>query len=259
MTDTDLLRGAAFAMLLALLMVAERCWPYRGDAVYAVRQLHNVALVLIGTLMARLLLPLSAVAAAQFAAHSGYGLFQWWTLPWWLSTVASLVLLDLAIYVQHRLFHVLPWMWRLHRVHHSDERFDVSLGVRFHPLELLLSLLFKVAVVSALGAPVLAVVLFELLLSASALYTHADTTLPSAVDRRLRAVLVTPDMHRIHHSQQRIETDSNYGSVLSVWDRCFGSYRDTAASNPRTMALGIAGQNQPRGLLGLLLMPFRRT
>lgn len=179
-------------------------------------------------------------------------------MPDWLDWMAALLLLDLAIYWQHRCMHAIPLLWRMHRVHHSDTGFDLSTGVRFHPLEITLSMLFKLGLVWLLGPPPGAVLLFEILLSSSALWTHSDTALAGRLEHRVRRLIVTPSMHRIHHSIRPMETNSNYGFLLSVWDRVFGSYRAAPAEPERTMPIGLeqfraAGEQR---IASLLLNPF---
>jgi sterol desaturase/sphingolipid hydroxylase (fatty acid hydroxylase superfamily) len=254
------LRLGAFLGVLALLLLLQWRFALRGDGRWARRQAVNLGLVAIGTLLARLVLPVLAVGWASEAWTRGWGLLPALALPDWAGFLLALVLLDLAIYWQHRLFHRVALFWRLHRVHHSDLAFDVTTGVRFHPLELLVSLLIKLAVIAALGAPAVAVLVFELLLSIGALFTHADFALPSRLDRRLRWLLVTPSMHRIHHSPRRIETDSNYGFHLSLWDRLFGSYRQAPMQPEASMPIGLEDWREPAAqrLWPLLRQPLER-
>lgn len=260
LTHEAALRLGAFVVVLAVLALAERRWPARGDARPARRQLSNVGLVVIDTALLRLGSPLVAVLLAVQVDARGGGLFGWLTWPAGLEIVIAVVLLDLAIYWQHRLLHVIGWLWPLHRVHHSDTAFDVTTGVRFHPLEIALSTAIKLGLVFALGPHPVAVVVFEVLLSASSLFTHADFALPRSLDRIVRWLIVTPSMHRIHHSVRREETDSNYGFTLSVWDRLFRSYRAAPAAPERSMPIGLPPWRDPTalGLGALLLQPFRR-
>jgi sterol desaturase/sphingolipid hydroxylase (fatty acid hydroxylase superfamily) len=253
------LRLGAFAGLLLVLALAERAWPLRGDARPARRQAVNLGLMLLGTLLLRVAFPVLAVGFAAALSARGVGVLPWLGVDGGIAVVLAVLLLDLAIYAQHRLFHRVPALWRLHRVHHADTGFDVTLGVRFHPFEIALSMAIKFAIIAALGAPPLAVLLFELALSAGSLFTHADLRLPPRLERAVRRVLVTPDMHRIHHSVRRDETDSNYGFNLSLWDRMFGSYRDAPAGDPATMPIGLEQFREPaqQSLPALLLNPFR--
>ena len=253
------LRLSGFAALLLVLACAERIWPARGDARRAPRQLANLGLVLIDTALLRVAFPLLAVAFAVSVHARGGGLFG--ALGWspWLEIAIAVVLFDLAIYWQHRLLHVLPWLWPMHRVHHTDIAFDVTTGVRFHPLEIALSMGVKLALVAALGPHPAAVVLSELLLAAASLFTHTDIALPARLDRALRRVIVTPSMHRIHHSTIPAETNSNYGFNLSLWDRLFGSYRAHSKRPELQMPIGLSQWRDPSrlGLAALLLQPFR--
>ena len=190
----------------------------------SLRWRRHLGLAGLYVLMLRIIAPGGAVVGAAWAAEHHAGLLQQVQWPAWAGWALSLLVLDLAIYWQHRIFHLRP-LWWLHAVHHSDTEFDLSTGIRFHPFEILLSLIWKICVVVALGAPAEVVLLYEIILSSMALFTHADVRLPESVDRPLRRLIVTPNMHRIHHSTRQYETDSNYGNALSVWDRLFRSYR----------------------------------
>ncbi len=253
------LRVVGFALALVLLAGAERVWPARGDARPARRQLTNAGLMLIDTALVRLAFPVLAVALALDVHARGGGLLGAIDWPLWLEMLLALLIFDAAIYWQHRMLHRIPLLWRLHRVHHSDTAFDVSLGVRFHPLEIAVSMAIKLGLVLALGPHPAAVVVFELLLSASSLFTHADFAFPPRADRVLRTAVVTPSMHRIHHSVHRDETDSNYGFLLSLWDRVFGSYRIRPREPERSMAVGLPYWRDPTALAfgALLLQPLR--
>ncbi|MDX2299887.1 MAG: sterol desaturase family protein [Xanthomonadaceae bacterium] len=255
------IRLSAFAAVLLAIALIERRWPARRDAGQGRRELVNLSLVATGSLILRLGFPVLAVAlASNVAARSG-GLFGALPLPVPLEFILAVLLLDLAIYWQHRLFHVVPLLWRVHRVHHSDVRFDVTTGVRFHPFEIALSMVVKLGLVWLLGPDPLAVIAFELLLSLGSLITHGDYALSPALDRHVRWLLVTPSMHRIHHSVRREETDSNYGFHLSIWDRLFRSYRPMPAVPERDMPIGIAAfrERSEQGLLALLAQPFRNV
>jgi sterol desaturase/sphingolipid hydroxylase (fatty acid hydroxylase superfamily) len=186
-----------------------------------------------------LLLPAAAVGASLFAGAHGWGLFNTVAAPPWLGAVVAVVALDLAVWAQHVAMHKIGPLWRLHRVHHTDLDFDTTTGIRFHPLEILLSTIYKAMVVVALGAPVAAVIAFEILLNASSLFAHGNVRLPPALDETIRRIVVTPDMHRVHHSVRRQETDSNYGFNLSVWDRLFGTYRAQPRAGHDGMIIGL--------------------
>ena len=239
LAQEDALRLLVFAVLLLGLGLAERLAPRRGDARPARRQWVNLSMMLINTALLRVTFPMLAVGFATLMQMRGSGVLHMVEWASWAEIVVAFLLLDAAIYWQHRLFHRLPLLWRLHRVHHADTAFDVSLAVRFHPLEIAGSMLIKFALIAAIGAPPLAVLLFEIALSAGSLFTHTDVRLPGWLDRGLRWLIVTPDMHRIHHSVHPQETNSNYAFHLSFWDRIFGSYHDQPRDGHATMAVGL--------------------
>jgi sterol desaturase/sphingolipid hydroxylase (fatty acid hydroxylase superfamily) len=215
--------------------------------------------VVVDTLALRLLFPTAAVGLALAGEARGWGLLNNVALPSALKVLAAVVLLDLAIYLQHVLFHAVPTLWRLHRMHHADLEFDVTTGVRFHPVEIVLSMGIKLAVVAALGAPAIGVLLFEVLLNATSMFSHGNVGLPEGLDRVLRRVLVTPEMHRVHHSVVPRETNSNFGFNLSVWDRLFGTYRPQPAAGHEAMTIGIEAFRDPSELRldRMLLQPLR--
>lgn len=254
------LRMGAFALVLLVLALAERRWPARADARPARRQATNLALVVIDSAVLRLAFPLLAVGLALQVHAAGGGLFGVLGWPLGLEVLLAVIAFDMAIYWQHRAMHTVPLLWRLHRVHHCDTAFDITTGVRFHPLEIGLSMAFKLALVALLGPHPAAVVIFEVLLAASSLFSHADFAFAPRFDRALRTVLVTPSMHRIHHSVRRDETDSNYGTLLSMWDRAFRSYRARPVDDERLMPIGLTQWRDPAalGLGALLLQPFKR-
>jgi sterol desaturase/sphingolipid hydroxylase (fatty acid hydroxylase superfamily) len=240
MVTPGVVRLAIVLALLLVLLACQRAWPRRGEASPPRRRWRNLGLAAIGTAVVSLLLPVTAVAFAALVQQHGMGLLALTAWPQPLEVLLAIVVLDLAIYWQHRAFHRFPWLWRLHRVHHSDIRFEVTLGVRFHPAEILLSMLYKFAVIAALGPSPVAVALYEILLASFALITHADVALPDRWDRRLRSVFVTPDWHRVHHSVHRRETDSNYGNLLTLWDCMFASRIAQPRDGHRRMAIGLA-------------------
>ena len=255
----DTVRLTAFFGLLALLAVAERLWPRRPPTVArAVRWRINLAIVVLDSLAARLVLPLAPFTLAAVLQGRGWGLFNRLQFEGPAEIVASMLLLDLTIYAQHRLFHRLPLLWRIHRMHHTDLDLDVTTGTRFHPLEIVLSLAIKLTAIVVLGPSPLAVVLFEIVLNATSMFSHANLRLPEALDRWLRLILVTPDMHRVHHSVIVRETNSNYGFNLPWWDRLFGSYRAQPRDGHLGMTIGLREwRNQADlGLLPLLQLPF---
>ncbi len=257
--DATVWRLGVFLALLALLSLVERLRPGPNPAQRRPQRWPvHLALVALDTAVARLLLPAGAVGAALWAQSMDWGLFNRAdALPLWLQWAAGLVLLDLAIYWQHRWLHRAPWLWRLHRVHHTDTTLDASSALRFHPLEILLSLLYKMGLAVVLGIDPSIVLVFEALLSSFALITHANIVLPPRLDRALRWVLVTPAMHWIHHSTRREEQQRNYGFNLSVWDRVFGSYAEDSRDAPQTF--GVAGVDRARAtrFVSLLREPFR--
>lgn len=221
----------------------------------------NLMIVVLDTLAVRVLFPVAAVGAALMASENGWGLLNLVALPAWVSVVLAVLMLDAAIYFQHRVFHAVPWLWRLHRMHHADLEFDVTTALRFHPVEIVLSMMIKVAIVVLLGAPVLAVLIFEVLLNATAMFNHGNVRLPLWLDKWLRLIIVTPDMHRVHHSIIRRETDSNFGFNLLWWDRLFGTYRDQPKKGHLGMTIGIEDFRTRRDLRldQMLIQPLRNS
>jgi sterol desaturase/sphingolipid hydroxylase (fatty acid hydroxylase superfamily) len=257
----SIIRLGCFGGVLLLMALWEALAPRRRLSVSrAARWFSNLGLVAVDTLAVRLLIPLGAVGLALLAAERGWGLFNALTVPAWLAVLLSVVALDLVIYLQHVMFHALPVLWRLHLVHHADLDFDATTGVRFHPVEILLSMGIKLGTVLLLGAPAAAVLLFEVLLNATSVFNHGNVRLPRWLDRLLRLFVVTPEMHRVHHSaDDRRETNSNFGFNLPWWDWLFGTYRAEPARGHDAMTIGL---EQPRDertverLDGMLLLPF---
>ncbi|MFT7235069.1 MAG: sterol desaturase/sphingolipid hydroxylase (fatty acid hydroxylase superfamily) [Methylophagaceae bacterium] len=254
------IRLGVFIVMLVLMMSWEAYSP-RRQLRYSRWQRWpiNIGLSAITTLLLRFSIGGVAYFSAILMAEMQFGLLNLITLPLWLSVVVALVLFDLALYGQHLLLHRWPLLWRLHKVHHTDLDFDVTTAVRFHPVEILLSLIYKVVVISLLGPPALAVLIFELILSTSALFNHSNIGLPVTWDRRIRWLLVTPDMHRIHHSTVQQETDSNFGFSISLWDRLFGTYTIDPSLGQEGMNVGLSQyRHSPKVTLKkLLLMPFK--
>ena len=225
-----------------------------------IRWSNNLGLVFLNTLILRLLFPAAATGIAVLAQQRGWGLFNSFAAPLPLATLISIVMLDGIIYLQHVMLHAVPVLWRLHRVHHADPEYDVTTGTRFHPLEIVLSMLIKFAAIILLGAPVVSVVVFEVILNATAMFNHGNIKLPGNIDRALRLLVVTPDMHRVHHSVENDETNSNFGFSLSWWDRLFGTYRDQPRAGHTDMTIGIRKYREPRQITwlpGMLMLPFK--
>ena len=255
------LRLGGFFGVLALLAILELRSPRRAQRFERwLRWPSNFGIVVVDTLVSRLVFPAAAVGAAVYAEGRGWGLLNRAALPDWLEILVAIVALDLVIYAQHVLFHRVPTLWRLHRVHHADLEFDVTTGIRFHPIEILLSMAIKLGAVVILGAPALGVLIFEVLLNAAAMFNHSNLKLPIGVDRVLRRVLVTPDMHRVHHSIVVRETHSNFGFALPWWDRLFRTYRAQPVAGHDGMTIGVP-EFRDRGELRLdrmLMQPLRR-
>ena len=251
--------GFFFSVFLIMASV-ELIWPRRELTVSKLRRwTSNLGIVVLNTIAIRLLFPTAAVGVALFAESQQWGLLYLLQTPYWMSVVISVLALDLIIYGQHVLMHKLPVLWRLHRVHHVDLDFDVTTGGRFHPVEIVISMLIKFGSVLILGAPAAAVVIFEVLLNATAMFNHSNVRLPLATDGVLRLFLVTPDMHRVHHSVIRKETDSNYGFNLPWWDRLFGTYRAQPKAGHTGMTIGIDNIREQKlcvNLVGMLKLPF---
>ena len=259
--DDGLIRLIAFLGAGALLLVLQWRFALRGDGRPARRQAVNLAFGVIDTLVLRFGFPVLAVAWAARIQNESGGLLGALTWHPFLEFVIGLLVLDVVIYWQHHLMHRIPLLWRMHRVHHADRGFDVTTAVRFHPLEIALSMGLKLAVITALGPSAVAVLTFELMLSLGSLRTHADIALPKPIDRAVRWLFVTPSMHRIHHSPDKTQTDTNYGFHLSIWDRLFKSYRAEPKQPERTMPIGLDEYRDDRdqGLLALLINPLRNT
>ncbi len=256
-TLEPLFRTTAFVATIALLLISERLWPRRVSRSIK-HALTNVGLMITNTVLARLISSTSVVGFSLLAADNGWGLFNVVVLPGWLEVAAAIVLLDFAIYVQHRLFHLVPWLWRFHAVHHADRAFDVTTAVRFHPGEIVISLGYKIGLVFLIGPAALAALLFEALLSSASLFNHANLKLPHRVDAAIRTLIVTPDMHRIHHSVEIDEHNRNFGFLASWWDRLFGTYRDDPRATHEEMPIGLEGlQDASDQTYGALLrQPF---
>jgi sterol desaturase/sphingolipid hydroxylase (fatty acid hydroxylase superfamily) len=260
-TAEALIRLGCFVGVLLLMALWELLAPRRPQSIRrTLRWPNNVALVVFNTFVLRLLLPVAALNVAFLAQAKGWGLFNMVALPAWLVIPAAVALLDLAVYGQHVMFHAVPFLWRLHRMHHADLEFDVTTGLRFHPGEIIISMLIKFAAVLMLGVAPVAVLIFEVVLSTTSMFNHGNVRIPTRLDRSLRLFVVTPDMHRVHHSIDRPETDSNFGFNLPWWDHMFRTYRDRPVLGHDRMSLGIDRFREPRELWldRMLWQPLRR-
>jgi sterol desaturase/sphingolipid hydroxylase (fatty acid hydroxylase superfamily) len=257
------IRLGLFLALFAVFALAEARLPRRPRQLpRQTRWITNLSISLLNTVTLRLMafaLPLLAVGASLDAASQGWGLLNATGWPAWLEAVAAILFLDFAIWAQHLITHKVPLLWRLHRVHHADRDMDVTTAIRFHPVEIALSMLLKIGLIYLLGPSAVAVVLFEILLNGTAMFNHANLKLPLRADALLRLLLVTPDMHRVHHSTRREEHDSNYGFALSIWDRLFGTYVAQPHLGHDAMHVGLRWQDSRPARLGWSLsLPFQR-
>jgi sterol desaturase/sphingolipid hydroxylase (fatty acid hydroxylase superfamily) len=262
LTQEPLIRSVCFFGTLGIMSLWERLSPSRRLSVSKpLRWGSNLGLVVLNTVLLRAAFPLAAVGFAAIATEQRWGLFNILELPGWLAILLSVMMLDLIIYLQHVMFHALPTLWRLHKVHHADRDFDVTTGLRFHPIEIFLSTGIKIVAIALLGAPPVAVLIFEVLLNATAMFNHGNVSLPRPIDRLLRWFVVTPDMHRIHHSVIIQETNSNYGFNLPWWDYLFGTYRARPAKGYQGMTIGLLEYQETLRVAQLpwmLLLPFDR-
>ena len=244
-----IIRLGCFLGILVLMALWEVLTPRRPQSIRRrLRWPNNLGLVVLNTFAVRLLFPLAGVGVALLAHTKGWGLFHIVPVPAWLAIPGAVLLLDLTVYGQHVMFHAVPFLWRLHRMHHADLEFDVTTGLRFHPAEIVVSMFIKLAAVLVLGAAPIAVLIFEVVLNATSMFNHGNVRLPAWLDHGLRLIVVTPDMHRVHHSIDRRETDSNFGFNVPWWDHLFGTYRDQPALGHDGMTLGIDRFREPREL-----------
>ena len=259
LSNEPIIRLGAFVAILATMAVWELLAPRRRmDLPRLLRWSNNIGLVVLDSLVLRLGFPILAGGMAVLAAQHGWGLFNWLALPGWAGFIVGFLLLDLAIYAQHATFHAVPWLWRLHRMHHADQDFDLTTGLRFHPGEIILSMAIKLGLVLALGLSPVTVLVFEVVLNASAIFNHANVKLPAALDRALRLIIVTPDMHRLHHSVNPLETHSNFGFNLPWWDWIFRTYRAQPIAGHDAMTIGLPQFRTARDqwIDRMLLQPF---
>ena len=253
--------GCFFSFLIVMMLLEWRHPARRSPIKNSTRWFANFGLVFVSSVVARLTIPIGLTAVALYNQQHNIGLFNLVDLPNVVSIIVSLLLLDILIYWQHRLFHKVPMLWRLHRVHHADAHVDTSTGLRFHPIEIVLSILVKLFAVIALGVPAIAVLIFEITLNGLALFNHANIRLPSVIEKPLRLILMTQILHRIHHSKVVSETNSNYGFSVIWWDKLFGSYKSEAKKSDETLDIGLIEyplEKQNAKLFGLLLMPFKK-
>ncbi|MBE0380232.1 sterol desaturase family protein [Pseudoalteromonas prydzensis] len=260
MTNEVYWRLGCFFSILIIMMLLEWQKPARKSPVKAsTRWFANFSLVLISSVAARLIVPIGLTALAIYNTEQGIGLFNLLALPMWLVIILSFLLLDMLIYWQHRLFHQVPLLWRLHKVHHADPHVDTSTGLRFHPIEIVLSILIKLTVITILGVPALAVLVFEIVLNGFALFNHANIRLPKRLEHLLRLLIITQQLHRIHHSQRPDETNSNYGFSVVWWDKVFKSYKKAATLTDDNLNIGLKEfrrVNENSRLWTLLKIPF---
>jgi sterol desaturase/sphingolipid hydroxylase (fatty acid hydroxylase superfamily) len=260
LANESLIRITSFLVIFVAMAAWEATAPRRQrELSRLLRWSNNLGLVLFDRVLLHLSFPVLAVGFALLAEARGWGLLNAFEVPFALALPVSLLALDLAIYLQHVLFHAVPALWRLHRVHHADLEFDVTTGLRFHPIEILLSMGIKLAVVAALGPPAIAVLVFEVLLNATSMFNHGNVRIALGLDRILRWIVVTPDMHRVHHSIHANETNSNFGFNLPWWDRLLGTYRAQPRDGHEGMTIGIEQFRTPRELWldRLLIQPLR--
>lgn len=258
-----LIRLLAFSTVFITLAAIELLAPrlerdeMRG-ALKTRRWVTNLAMVVLSSVALRIVFPLAAVGTALWAQSSGYGLFPLLGLPLWAAGILAFLILDFAVWLEHVVSHKWPWLWRIHRMHHADTGFDLTTALRFHPLEIVLSMIWKAAIIIALGAPPVAVLVFEIVLNGAAMFNHANIRLPKTADTLLRLLIVTPDMHRIHHSTDMRETDSNYGFNLAIWDRMFSTYTQSPRRGDTAIEIGLSEWRDGRtAQLGwALALPF---
>lgn len=255
------IRLGFFVGIFALVAIWELIAPRRALTISkSMRWRSNLGIVVLNTILLRLMFPLAAVSTAAFCAANGWGALNHFQVPFWLAVPLAVIAMDFVIWLQHVMFHAVPVLWHLHRVHHADLDYDLTTGSRFHPIEIALSMLIKVATITVLGPPVVAVLIFEVLLNAAAMFNHGNIRLPAKLDRIMRWGIVTPDMHRVHHSVEEDETNSNFGFNLPWWDRMFGTYRAQPRAGQIGMTIGIRGHLDLREVArldGMLLMPFK--
>lgn len=253
------IRLGIFTGVFLLMAIWELIAPCRSLSQSKVtRWISNISIVVLNTLLVRWIFPTAAIGAAYLAHERAWGLFNNFDLPYFAVVLLCVVILDFFIYLQHVMVHAVPLFWRFHRMHHADLDFDVTTGSRFHPVEIILSMVIKIAAITLLGAPPLAVLIFEVLLNATAMFNHSNIRLPALLDKTIRSLIVTPDMHRVHHSDRDFESNSNFGFNLSIWDRLCGTYQDQPQAGHQAMTIGLTQFRDKRWLLlpKMLQIPF---
>ncbi len=260
LANEKIIRMSFFFGMLVFIALWELAAPKRVLTMSkSIRWINNLGLVFFNIFILRVLFPAAAVGVAVFASEQRWGLFNYVEVPFWFAVVASIIIMDFVIYIQHVMVHAIPVLWRLHRLHHADLDYDVTTGARFHTLEIILSMLIKFATILLLGPSIVAVIIFEIILNATAMFNHGNISLPKTLDKYLRLILVTPDMHRVHHSIEDDEANSNFGFSLPWWDRLFGTYRDQPRAGHQAMTIGIHKYRDPKQvswLPGMLWLPF---
>jgi len=261
MTYEKEIRMGFFFGMLAIIAIWEILAPKRALTVSkTIRWVNNLGLVFFNSFIVRLVFPVAAIGVAAMAQENNWGLINNIEMPVWLAAILAIVIMDFVIYVQHVMVHAIPALWRLHRVHHADPDYDVTTGARFHTLEIILSMGIKFCTIVLLGPPVFAVIIFEVILNATAMFNHGNISLPKGIDKVLRWFVVTPDMHRVHHSIEDDETNSNFGFSLPWWDRLLGTYRDQPRAGHQGMTIGIRQFKEVKDvswISGMLTLPFR--
>lgn len=253
------IRLGSFLAIFALLTIWEISSPKRKLLqLRYFRWFCNIGLITISSILVRFIIPTAAVGIALHVEQEQLGFLNLYELPFIVKFILAFVLMDLAIYFQHVMFHALPLFWRFHRVHHSDLDCDITTGLRFHPFEMIISIIFKFLIITSIGAPVLAVVFFEIILNAASMFTHSNIKIPSVIESMVRWFIVTPDMHRIHHSIKENETNSNFGFFISIWDRLLGTYIHEPAQGHVNMQIGLRKFREPKwqNLRWLIYLPF---
>lgn len=256
------IRLIVYLALLVIMIFWEQLSPKRTPIISRfIHYSNNIFLLIFNNAIMRIFFPAVTISVSYISSEAKWGLLNLMNIPSWIEVILAIIILDLIIYFQHIIFHRVPLLWKLHLVHHADPDYDMTTGSRFHPIEILLSLAIKVISIMVLGIPVTAVVLFELILSSSAMFNHGNINLPKRLDTIIRWFIVTPDMHRIHHSQDYKELNQNFGFFLSGWDRVFRTYQDSPAIDHKDMLIGLAEYSDPRQIVwlsGMLMLPFRK-